>query len=71
MLASFDTHVFWEALTSEPFWKGAILAVELTVVSLAAACVIGFFLALGRSRRFRAVRWFVFSLLLPSRRVQR
>jgi His/Glu/Gln/Arg/opine family amino acid ABC transporter permease subunit len=60
VLASFDSHVFWEALTSEPYWRGAILAVELTVVSLAAACVIGFFLALGRSSRFRAVRAFVF-----------
>jgi polar amino acid transport system permease protein len=60
VLASFDTHVFWDALTSEPYWRGAILAVELTVASLAAACVIGFFLALGRSSRFRAVRSFVF-----------
>ena len=60
MLASFDTHIFWEALTSRPYWHGAILAIELTVVSLAAACVIGFFLALGRSSRFRLVRAAVF-----------
>ena len=60
MLASFDTHIFWEALTSRPYWHGAILALELTLVSLAAACVIGFFLALGRSSRFRSVRGFVF-----------
>jgi len=60
VLASFDTHVFWEALTSSPYWKGALLAIELTVVTLAAACVIGFFLALGRSSRFRSVRAFVF-----------
>ena len=60
MLASFDTHVFWEALTSGPYWRGAILALELTLVSLAAACVIGFFLALGRSSRFRWVRGIVF-----------
>jgi polar amino acid transport system permease protein len=60
VLASFDTHVFWEALTSEPYWRGAILALELTLVSLAAACVIGFFLALGRSSRFRWVRGIVF-----------
>src|SRR3954452_20354142 len=60
MVASFDTHIFWEALTSEPYWKGALLAIELTVVSLATACVIGFFLALGRSSRFRSVRAFVF-----------
>ena len=60
MLASFDTHIFWEALTSEPYRKGALLALELTLVSLAAACVLGFFLALGRSSRFRAVRALVF-----------
>ena len=60
MLASFDTHIFWEALTSGPYWHGALLALELTLVSLATACVIGFFLALGRSSRFRSVRGFVF-----------
>jgi polar amino acid transport system permease protein len=60
VLASFDSHVFWEAFTSRPYWHGAILAFELTVVSLALACVIGFFLALGRSSRFRWVRSFVF-----------
>jgi His/Glu/Gln/Arg/opine family amino acid ABC transporter permease subunit len=60
VLASFDTQVFWEALSSSPYWKGALLAIELTVVSLAAACVIGFFLALGRGSRFRWVRGFVF-----------
>ena len=60
MVASFDTHIFWEALTSEPYWKGALLAIELTFVSLTTACVIGFFLALGRSSRFRSVRAFVF-----------
>jgi polar amino acid transport system permease protein len=60
VLASFDTHIFWEALTSAPYWKGALLALELTFVSLATACVIGFFLALGRSSRLRWVRGFVF-----------
>jgi len=60
VLASFDTHAFWEALASSPYWKGALLALELTVVSLAAACVIGFFLALGRSSRLRSVRGLVF-----------
>ena len=59
MLASFDTHIFWEALTSQPYWHGALLALELTLVSLATACVLGFF-ALGRSSRFRSVRAFVF-----------
>ena len=60
MVASFDTHIFWEALTSDPYWKGALLAIELTFVSLATACVIGFFLALGRTSRLRSVRAFVF-----------
>jgi polar amino acid transport system permease protein len=60
VLASFDTHIFWEALTSSPYWHGALLALELTLVSLTAACVIGFFLALGRSSRFRSVRSLVF-----------
>ena len=60
MLASFDAHIFWEALTSKPYWNGALLALELTLVSLAVACVIGFFLALGRSSRFRWVRALVF-----------
>ena len=60
MLASFDTHVFREALTSTPYWKGALLALELTIVSLTAACVIGFFLALGRGSRHRSIRFVVF-----------
>jgi polar amino acid transport system permease protein len=60
VLASFDTHIFWEALSSSPYWKGALLALALTLVSLAVAVVIGFALALGRSSRFRAVRGFVF-----------
>jgi polar amino acid transport system permease protein len=60
VLASFDTHLFREALTSDPYWKGALLALALTVVSLAAAVVIGFALALGRGSRLRAVRAFVF-----------
>ncbi len=60
MLASFDRHIFWEALTSSPYWKGALLAFELTVVSLAAASVIGFFLALGGGSRHRSIRGVVF-----------
>ncbi len=60
MFASFDTHLFWEALSSSPYWKGALLAIELTIVSLATATAIGFFLALGRSSRLRTVRSFVF-----------
>jgi polar amino acid transport system permease protein len=60
VLASFDAQAFWEALSSRPYWTGALLALELTLVSLAVACVIGFFLALGRSSRFRWVRGLVF-----------
>jgi polar amino acid transport system permease protein len=60
VLASFDTHIFWEALTSSPYWKGALLALGLTFASLSVAIVVGFLLALGRSSRFRVVRGFVF-----------
>jgi polar amino acid transport system permease protein len=60
MLASFNTHYFWQALSSGPFWRGALLALELTIVSFAASIVIGFFLALGRSSPSRAVRGGVF-----------
>lgn len=60
MLASFDPHVFWAALTSGPYWKGALLALGLACAALGAAVAIGFFLALGRESRLRAVRTFVF-----------
>jgi polar amino acid transport system permease protein len=59
VLASFDTHIFWEALTSRPYWHGAILALELTLASLGAAFVIAFFLALGALSRSRPIRGFV------------
>ena len=60
MLASFDTHLFWVALSSGPYWRGALLALGLASAALAAAVVIGFFLALGRESGLRAVRIFVF-----------
>jgi polar amino acid transport system permease protein len=60
VLASFDTHLFWEALTSEPYWRGALLAIGLTCASLGAAILLGFPLALGRASRLRAVRLIVF-----------
>jgi polar amino acid transport system permease protein len=60
VLASFSTHLFWQALSSGPFWRGALRAIELTLVSFAIAMVIGFFLALGRASPRRAVRGFVF-----------
>ena len=56
MLASFDTHLFWQALSSGPYWRGALTAFELTAVSLAAAVVLGFFVALGALSRRRGVR---------------
>src|SRR5437763_466710 len=60
VLASFDTHLFWTATSSGPYWRGALTALELTIVSLATAVVAGFFVALGalsRLRRFRGVAW--------------
>ncbi len=60
MLASFDTHLFWAALSSGPYWRGALTALELTAASLAAALVIGFFVALGAlstRRRTRSIAW--------------
>jgi polar amino acid transport system permease protein len=59
VLASFDTHVFWEAFSSRPYWHGALLALELTIASLAAASVIAFFLALGALSRTRPLRGMV------------
>lgn len=60
MLAGFSTHIFWEALSSGPFWRGALLALELTIVSFVVAIVLGFFLAIGRSSKSRTVRGGVF-----------
>ena len=60
MVASFDSHLFWSALTSGPYWRGALTAFELTAASLATALVIGFVVALGAlsSRRpARAASW--------------
>jgi polar amino acid transport system permease protein len=56
VVASFDTHIFWEALSSRPYWHGALLAFELTCATLAAATVIAFFLALGALSRSRPLR---------------
>jgi polar amino acid transport system permease protein len=60
VLASFDGHLFWTALSSGPYWRGALTALELTVVSLATAVVIGFFVALaalGKRRSSRGIAW--------------
>ena len=59
-MLAFSGHIFWQALSSRPYWRGALLALALTIVSMSAAIVIGFFLALGRGSRFSAVRGFVF-----------
>ena len=53
----FDAHLFWDALSSDTYAKGALLALGLTVTSLAAAIVLAFPLAIGRASRFRVVRW--------------
>jgi polar amino acid transport system permease protein len=53
-------HLFWQALSSGPYWRGALTALELTAVSLAAAVVIGFFVALGalsHRRGIRSIAW--------------
>jgi polar amino acid transport system permease protein len=60
VLASFDSHLFWSALSSGPYWRGALTALELTAASLATAIVIGFFVALGAlsaRRGSRAFAW--------------
>ncbi len=60
MVASFDSHLFWSALTSGPYWRGALTALELTAASLSASLVIGFFVALGalsQKRSVRSVSW--------------
>ena len=56
VLASFDGHLFWKALSSGPYWRGALTALELTAVSLATALVIGFSVALGSLSKRRAIR---------------
>ena len=56
MLASFDWHLFWAALSSGPYWRGALTALELTAAALGTAIVIGFFAALGALSTRRWVR---------------
>jgi len=56
VLASFDTHLFWQALSSGPYWRGALTALELTAASLGTAVFIGFAVALGALSRRRGVR---------------
>jgi polar amino acid transport system permease protein len=56
VLASFDWHLFWDALSSSPYWRGALTALELAAAALATSLVIGFFVALGSLSQRRAVR---------------
>jgi polar amino acid transport system permease protein len=56
VVASFDSHLFWSALTSGPYWRGALTALELTAASLAAALLVGFFVALGALSARRSAR---------------
>jgi His/Glu/Gln/Arg/opine family amino acid ABC transporter permease subunit len=60
VFASFDWHLFWQALSSGPYWRGALTALELTAVALVTALVIGFFVALGAlsvRRWVRSIAW--------------
>jgi His/Glu/Gln/Arg/opine family amino acid ABC transporter permease subunit len=60
VLASFDTDLFWTALSSGPYWRGALTALELTIVAMASSIVLGFFVALAAlspRRRFRSFAW--------------
>ena len=53
-------HLFWEALSSRPYWRGALTALALTAPALGTALVIGFFVALGSmspQRPLRTVAW--------------
>src|SRR3981189_3272335 len=49
-------HLFWQALSSGPYWRGALTALELTAISLSTALGIGFFVALGSLSTRRWVR---------------
>ena len=49
MLASFNTHLFWQALSSGPYWRGALTALELTAASLSTAVERTAMLACARS----------------------
>jgi len=53
---NFDTATFWQALTSQGFRDGAIIAISLTVVAQLTAVVIGLVVALMRGSGFRILR---------------
>jgi His/Glu/Gln/Arg/opine family amino acid ABC transporter permease subunit len=53
----FDGRVFWEALSSAAFARGAALTIGLAAVSQAAAVVLGLGIALLRGSSVRPLRW--------------
>lgn len=53
---NFDPQLFLEALFSRTYLLGAVTAITLAVLVQAAACVLGFFLALGRNSPRRWLR---------------
>src|ERR1044071_8383079 len=60
LLGRFDGQLFWTGITSGPYWKGALTAFELTIVGLATAIGVGFFVALAalsERRRIRTLAW--------------
>jgi polar amino acid transport system permease protein len=52
----FDAGIFWDALTSEEFRRGALITITLAFASQIAATLIGFFLALARTAPLRPLR---------------
>ena len=52
----FDTTIFWDALTSQEYFDGAVLSVVLAAASQFLAVVIGFVVALGRVSKSRIPR---------------
>src|SRR5258707_9452697 len=53
---NFDPAVFFDALTSQGFREGALIAIALTVVSQLTAVVIGLVLAVMRGSGYRLLR---------------
>jgi polar amino acid transport system permease protein len=52
----FDTGIFWDALTSEEFRRGATITIALAFAAQIAATILGFFLALARTAPLLPVR---------------
>jgi polar amino acid transport system permease protein len=55
-MQSFDFSIFWHALTSSEFRHGAFLTITLAFASQAAATLLGFVLAFGRTSSHLPVR---------------